>query len=352
MSRLGSAVLTALSLVMLFALSAGAARASHVQCGDVITQDTTLDSDLIDCPRSGVVIGVRDITLDLGGHVIDGPNLPPNFFFDEPPDGVDNRAGHDRVTIQNGSIREFRQGVDIGGFREGIGETPSTGNVVRNMQISSDRGVEASVASELTLEGNTIQSRVWAVLAADTHDSVVLDNRATSIPPILGGASISILNGQFDLAGRNVIRGNRVSGGDIEIAGSGSLVTRNAVFGGLDAGVALMDPGNIASRNFVTGQSLGLFVRGNNRIVMNRAIQNRGDGIRVEGGNPELIRNTASGNRDDGIEINSAGTLVSKSRADDNGDLGIEAISGVVDGGKNRASGNGNPLQCLNVFCK
>jgi len=193
--------------------------------------------------------------------VIDGPNLPPNFFFDEPPDGVDNRAGHDRVTIQNGSIREFRQGVDIGGFREGIGETPSTGNVVRNVQISSDRGVEASVASRLTLEGNTIQSRVWAVLAADTHDSVVLDNRATSIPPILGGASISILNGQFDLAGRNVIRGNRVSGGDIEIAGSGSLVTRNAVFGGLDAGVALMDPGNIASRNFVTGQSLGLFVR-------------------------------------------------------------------------------------------
>ena len=41
-------------------------------CGDVITQDTTLDSDLIDCPGDGVVIGASGITLDLAGHTIDG----------------------------------------------------------------------------------------------------------------------------------------------------------------------------------------------------------------------------------------------------------------------------------------
>jgi hypothetical protein len=35
----------------LLALTAAAqAFASHVQCGDVITQDTILDSDLTDCP--------------------------------------------------------------------------------------------------------------------------------------------------------------------------------------------------------------------------------------------------------------------------------------------------------------
>jgi dipeptidyl aminopeptidase/acylaminoacyl peptidase len=55
--------------------SAGQAVANHVQCGDVITQDTTLDSDLIDCPGDGLVIGADNITLDLNGHTIDGTGL-------------------------------------------------------------------------------------------------------------------------------------------------------------------------------------------------------------------------------------------------------------------------------------
>jgi hypothetical protein len=59
------------------ALSAGAwgtvdALASHVRCGQTITGDTTLDSDLTNCPGSGVVIGAENVTLDLNGHTIDG----------------------------------------------------------------------------------------------------------------------------------------------------------------------------------------------------------------------------------------------------------------------------------------
>ena len=40
------------------------ASAGHVSCGDTITTDTTLDSDLLDCPSNGIVIGAADITLD------------------------------------------------------------------------------------------------------------------------------------------------------------------------------------------------------------------------------------------------------------------------------------------------
>jgi hypothetical protein len=35
------------------ALGGGRALASHVSCGDTITADTTLDSDLADCPNNG-----------------------------------------------------------------------------------------------------------------------------------------------------------------------------------------------------------------------------------------------------------------------------------------------------------
>src|SRR5215216_7509934 len=54
------------------ALGSGQALASHLRCGDTITTDTTLDSELVNCPNNGIVIGADNITLDLNGHRIDG----------------------------------------------------------------------------------------------------------------------------------------------------------------------------------------------------------------------------------------------------------------------------------------
>ena len=58
------------------ALGGGRALASHVSCGDTITADTTLDSDLLDCPNNGIVIGADDVTLDLNGHTVAGDGDP------------------------------------------------------------------------------------------------------------------------------------------------------------------------------------------------------------------------------------------------------------------------------------
>ena len=55
------------------ALGGGSApAASELSCGDTITADTTLTSDLVDCPSNGIVIGADDITLDLNGHTVAG----------------------------------------------------------------------------------------------------------------------------------------------------------------------------------------------------------------------------------------------------------------------------------------
>ena len=43
-------------------------------CGDVITTDTVLHKDLIDCPDNGLVIGADGVTVDLNGHSISGDN--------------------------------------------------------------------------------------------------------------------------------------------------------------------------------------------------------------------------------------------------------------------------------------
>jgi hypothetical protein len=47
------AVIPGLAVVGLMALSGEPARASHVSCGAEITADTTLVSDLVDCPNTG-----------------------------------------------------------------------------------------------------------------------------------------------------------------------------------------------------------------------------------------------------------------------------------------------------------
>src|SRR6185503_3867209 len=81
--------------------AAPVAHASHVACGDTITQSTTLDSDLVDC-SDGLVIGADGITLDLGGHTIAARSVPPDPFIDVI--GIDNSAAHDGVTVRNGCL--------------------------------------------------------------------------------------------------------------------------------------------------------------------------------------------------------------------------------------------------------
>jgi hypothetical protein len=93
-----------------------------VTCGQIITRDTKVANDLIDCPRHGLVIGAANITLDLNGHTIDGNGV---IFepcpVDEPCNaGIANSGirdgrpingrGFDGVTIANGTVREFAEG--------------------------------------------------------------------------------------------------------------------------------------------------------------------------------------------------------------------------------------------------
>src|SRR5215510_2437000 len=109
-ARLGVAVLLAGGLTV---ATGGVAQAKVLHCGDVITVNTRLASDLVNCPDNGLVIGADNITLDLNGHVIDGdgtrvPSCPPDATCDT---GVDNTAGHSHVTVKGGSIRQFNVGV-------------------------------------------------------------------------------------------------------------------------------------------------------------------------------------------------------------------------------------------------
>jgi hypothetical protein len=100
-------VCAAFALAAFLVPGSGQARANNVSCGATITTDTKLDSDLINCPSNGIVIGADNITLDLNGHTIGGDGVPAGGCFDEGvcDVGISNEAGHAGVTIEGGAVR-------------------------------------------------------------------------------------------------------------------------------------------------------------------------------------------------------------------------------------------------------
>ena len=389
--------------------SGGQALASHVGCGDTITTDTTLDSDLANCPNNGIVIGADNITLDLNGHTIDGDGTPVDPCPEgEPCDiGVLNLAGHDRLTIVGGTVQQFGVGVLVEGGAAhrlhqfaasdntdfGIIVAGSTDSVIEQTSMS-DNGTSGLVLVEsrgALVARNTVSgSNGYAIFTAVVDDSRIQNNA-------LDGNDHGIA--VFDGGSRNLIQTEcgvpwqRV-GDRRRRCGAGNRIERNRLIDNGDGIIAVDVQDTLISRNLLTdtGSSttpeesggFGILVDGGDRTTVDRNIltggrgpaifvsvleaptvpednvvsrnvvtSNQTDGILVDSGatGTLLVRNLASRNGDDGIDVDVPATTLTRNIANRNRDLGIEAVPGVIDGGGNRAAGNGNPAQCINVTC-
>ena len=373
--------LTAISTgIMLAALISAAfptnALASHVSCGDTITADTTLDSDLVNCPNHGIVIGADGITLDLNGHTIDGNNAlvdpcPDGEFCDV---GVLN-DGHNGVKVTNGSVKEFAIGVFILSSRRSrvMGTSSSENAFFGFIVVESARiGIRNSSGNDnippegdglglfgshnIRVVGNTFNRNGLGIHVEDSTGNVIRGNviSRNEGPGIIMQAD------------RNQLRGNvcRRNGICILVAsGSGNTIARNRVEGGGDGIAIEKGRHNLVVRNLVIrtrkgGINLGLAnppIGGGRNLVLRNVVRGSGiDAFQVnrKEGHSVLRHNVARGAGDDGFAIRSRSAKLTGNRAIGNGDLGIRAVPGVIDGGGNRASGNGDARQCVNVTCQ
>ena len=365
------------------AVGADPAFANHVSCGDRITADTTLDTDLVNCPNHGIVIAADGITLDLNGHLVDGDGTPAADCDQrkEPCDfGVFN-DGHDGVTVMHGSVREFAAGVLFGTASgrardnrvlgvsatrnqfAGLGIFSQVGGLVRN---SSGVG---------SLDGDGV-----GLALADSHHVRIVNNSFRHNPH--NGINTG------ERSRRNLIRGNVFSrnadegilmeggarfrvtrnrlvrnGGGITLGPSNrTVVAQNSIVGGSDGIRVEKGHDNLVAANLVVGTrhvgiTLGIhdpFIGGANNVVRGNVVRrSRVDGIVVvqKDRHSVLIGNLVTRSADDGFDVDSPTTTLTRNEARRNGDLGIEAVFGVIDGGGNVARHNGNPAQCTNIFC-
>ncbi|MDQ3728073.1 MAG: right-handed parallel beta-helix repeat-containing protein [Actinomycetota bacterium] len=377
--RLGIPALrrTALAAVAgsFIAFGAGPAAASHVSCGDEITADTTLDSDLVNCPDNGLVIAADDITLNLNGHRVDGDGE----LFEPCPDGEFCDVGllndgHDGVTVRDGTAREFALGAFVGKARRnrvlGITSTKnlffgfvvaeSARSVVRdnsgddNLAPDGD-GMGLFGSHDIRIVDNSFQHNPLGLHVEDSTDNLIKGN-------LFSRNDLGILME----ADRNQVRRNRSvrDGGGILMFGSRNAIGRNRFSRSQDAIGIERGRGNLVARNVVidprrVGIRLGLQrpeqVGGAENVVRRNLVRgSAGDGFVVyeKDNRSRLTRNVATGSRDDGFDVESRSAKLTGNRAFRNGDLGIEARIGVIDGGGNRARANGDSRQCKHISCR
>lgn len=306
-------------LVGLLVLAPGAT-ATHVQCGETITEDTTLDSDVV-CPEefsgAAITIAADGVTLDLAGHAVRGVSIYASSY-----QGIVTDATRSRVAVVGGRVIGFALAINL---------------------EASDSRIERVTALDSGIVGFSV----------DGDDNLVRRSvvRHTSEFGIL-------LYGDRGMLDRNVVRGPL---GCASVKGDDSRVTRNLLAACYWAGGATgYSSGTVVSRNTVTDNASGFTIIGfGARVERNDFSGNEVSGVSIS--DPEAIvdRNVANDNSlntdstpQGGIEVFKPGTIVSRNRADRNAEYGIYAVPGTIDGGGNRAAGNGAPEQCFGVRCR
>lgn len=305
------AVLFALGTLLAF--GAGSAFATHVRCGDVITEDTTLDSDLLHCPSDGwnpdpevaITIGADNVRLDLNGHTLSS---------DAESHGTSTTGvstAYDHASVSNGTITGYEFPVHITGDHASITNVTVAGRFAarlsgsdiefkKNTVFGGRRGIEVGGGPYL-IEGNRVVYGLCAICPISDDDPI---------------ASSSIRN---------------------------NVVTDGGIFMGLDSHSAI--------EHNVVADAGGIGAWGTGLVAHNHV--ERSGGIEAFE-SVTVAHNTANYNGNSGITAYDSVT-VTHNTANYNRKFGIEAEPTVIDGGGNKAKGNGypfRPLQCLNVFCK
>lgn len=246
------------------------ASAGHVTCGQTITVDTTLDSNVGPC-STGLVIGANNVTLDLNGFTLSGTTATG-----EGP-GVDI-TGRTGVTVRNGTITQFDAGVAI---------TGGSGNTVTSLSLVDNRGSGGGDFGDgvavFSSTGNTIShnrvhnngpfSGISLIRSSNNlieHNQIVGNNQSP-----FNTSGIRVENVGFNASNSNTIRHNLVQGSGLDgiqlFAGaSDNVVSSNSVLQNNRDGITAFAG---ASRNVIEDNQVryngfgpiaghGIFIRG------------------------------------------------------------------------------------------
>ena len=283
--------------------------AATIACGAEITEDTTLESDLVCSGAPAFIIAADNVTLDLNGFTITGKGAlsrgGPAILF----------RGVKGSTVQKGTIRRFGAGVALQG---------GSANVVQNLTIIDNvggdegefgDGIAVMGSSANRIQGNTVArngpfsgiSLIGPSSENEIRNNIVTDNNMLPGEPAAGRQDMGIR-----IEGPQA-NGNKVTGNTVTGSGADGIVIlptcndREKGCVGSQPNEGNEISGNLSHRNGTSGQGSGirLFCVANpvaaakTRVTSNEANENRTHGIAVDAvGNaqPGPTDNTLTGN--------------------------------------------------------
>ena len=199
-------------------MSSGAAP-SHVVCGQTVTTNTTLTSNL-NCSGPGLIVRGEGTVLDLNSFTITGSGTG---------DGVTVPLG-ESVTVRNGTIQGFNVGVR-GGVQDGFTTTFTTlaGLTIRNNVVGIGLGLRILVKNSIITRNSSIGMDIGAANGDVVTGSLISENGSNGIT-LLGFADGAVFS-------HNTFKNN---GGDgLAAFDSSSTVVANFAIGNKGDGIRL-----------------------------------------------------------------------------------------------------------------
>jgi parallel beta-helix repeat protein len=281
------------------------ARASIVNCGDILTADTVLSNSLLDCIGDGLIIGADNITVDLNGQVLKGSGSPGFVGI-----RITDRSG---VIVKGpGVVERFDGGIEI---------TGGGNNVVKGVTVANDNNNAACLPvvppgprgiAIVNSVGNLVKENV----AVNNCRGFVVVGPASQGNRLTGNSAA--LNFFFGILVRNGAHDNEIKS--------------NSLTGNSGPGVSLAQnvSQNEVRENFVSGNAIGMTLLGsadNNRLKENVIVNNGAIGIllgfdvspfpAVSDNDGNQIRENVIGNQTTGVLVqdpSSDGNLIEENR--------------------------------------
>jgi parallel beta-helix repeat protein len=161
-------------------------------CGQVITQNVILTSNLNCADSDGLIVGASDIVIDLNGHTISGPDV-------DSQEKTSSKVGvmipnMNNVVVQDGTIQGFQAGIlltgsqnvelssivskdnQIGAFSTGANIVNAHLSILMNNQI----GFAGHSTQQATIENNILyQNTLAGITLVNSDDGVLALNSIT-----------------------------------------------------------------------------------------------------------------------------------------------------------------------------
>ena len=192
-------------------------------CGQVVTEDVTLTSDLNCANGDGLIVGASDITINMNGYSITsgdaaGAEDPLTTDYD----------GTSGILVANADNVAIAGLGKIDGFTRGVTFLGSSGGSLSDVQLSgNDIGAVVASSSGVEISRNTMTNNGIAVVFDSSNGGVTAFNQI--VANLREG--VLLLGSSDNVVAANNMYGNGANGIYLDPMSRGNNIDYNTVFG-------------------------------------------------------------------------------------------------------------------------